>query len=145
MRYIGRKYGLIANDTQSLVRQDLVEQQLQDLEVNFIWGIMLCDVDFEKNEKKFTDETLPQQLELLSKFLGTNEWFAGSITYVDFLAYELFDWFRQYRPHCLDKWINLIQYMQRFESLPQIAAYMSSNEFKSWPILSPRSKWGHRK
>jgi glutathione S-transferase len=145
MRYIAIKYGLTANDENSKIRQDLVEQQLQDLYVLFIWGILLNQPEFEKKIEIFSKQTLPQHLELLSKYLDQNEWFATNITYVDFYAYEILDWMRLFSPQCLDKWQNLTQFMKRFESLPAIASYLSSEEFKSWPILSPRSKWGHRK
>jgi len=120
MRYLGRKYGLIANDLESLAQQDMVEQQLQDLKVNFVFPILMWsddDSQFQHKKKIFLDETLPQQLELLSKFLGHKQWLIGNITYVDFLAYETLDWMRQFSPQCLDKWQNLKQYLKRFESL----------------------------
>jgi glutathione S-transferase len=148
MRYLGRKYGLTANDLQSIALQDMVEQQLQDLKVSFVWPILMWnndDSEFHHKKKIFLDETLPQHLQLLSQFLGHKEWLIGNITYVDFLAYETLDWMRQFSPKCLDKWPNLKQYLERFESLPAIAAYISSNEFTSWPVLGPRSRWGYRK
>ncbi len=142
IRYLGRKYGLVANDVKSMARQDLVEQQLQDMKSSFISGVLLNKAEFENNKKKFLSETLPLHLELLSKFLGKNEWLANKITYVDFIAYELLDWLRQFSPQCLDKWQNLQQFMKRFESLPSIAAYLKSKEFKNWPVLGPICCWG---
>ncbi len=142
IRYLGRKYDLVANDEKSMVRQDLAEQQLQDMRSSFTSGVLLNKAEFENNKKKFLSETLPLQLELLSKFLGKNEWLANKITYVDFIAYELLDWFRQFSPQCLDKWQNLQQFMKRFESLPSIAAYLKSNEFKNWPVFGPNFCWG---
>jgi glutathione S-transferase len=111
---LGRKHGLVANDEKSIVRQDLVEQQLQDMKSSFIAGVLLNKAEFEKNKKKFLSETLPLQLELLSKFLGKNEWLANKITYVDFIAYELLDLLRQFSPQCLDKWQNLQQIYETF-------------------------------
>ncbi len=144
-RYLGRKYGLVANDEKSMIRQDLAEQQLQDMKSSFIAVLLINKAEFENYKKKLLSETLPLQLELLSKFLGKNEWLVNKITYVDFIAYELLDWFRQFSPQCLDQWQNLQQFMKRFESLPPIAAYLKSNEFKSWPVLGPLNSWGHWK
>jgi glutathione S-transferase len=142
MRYLGRKYGLFANDEKSLARQDLVEQQLIDI-VLCLGPLLLNKDEFENNKKKLLSETLPQHLELLSKFLGKNEWLANKLTYVDFIAYETLDMFRKLSPICLDKWQNLQQFMKRFESLPPIAAYLKSKEFKSWPITGPYACWGY--
>jgi len=142
IRHLGRKHGLVANDEKSIVRQDMAEQQLLDMKYSFIQGVLFNKAEFENNKKKFLSETLPLQLELLSKFLGNNEWLSNKITYVDFIAYELLDWLRQFSPQCLDKWQNLQQFMKRFESLPSISAYLKSNEFKSWPVLGPVCCWG---
>ncbi len=144
MRYLGRKYGLFANDEKSLARQDLVEQQLVDIRTGMIPLLMDRD-QFENNKKKFLTETLPQHLELLSKFLGKNEWLANKLTYVDFIAYDMLDVFTSFSPTCLDKWQNLQQFKKRFESLPPIAAYFKSKEYKSWPITGPYSAWGYSK
>ncbi len=145
MRYVGRKYGLVAKDDKSIAKQDMIEQQLQDLKMKFILGVFVNYSEYEKGKKTFLEEILPQELDLLSKFLGKNEWLKANISYVDFFAYEILDWFRVFSPNCLDKWQNLREYMKRFEKLPAIASYMSSNEFKSWPITSPTSNWGYWK
>jgi len=145
IRYIARKYGLFATDEKSLARQDLIEQQLRDIQNGFIMGVAFNEAEFEKNKEKFLSETLPLQLDQLSKFLGNNQWLAGKITYVDFMAYELLDWLRQFSPKCLDNYENLLQFVTRFESLPAIAAYRKSSEFVDWPIVSPICYWGYRK
>jgi hypothetical protein len=79
MRYLGRKYDLFATDEKSLTRQDLVEQQIQDMRWNFIFGVLINKAEYEKNKALFLEETLPKQLELLSKFLGDNEWLIGKL------------------------------------------------------------------
>lgn len=142
MRYLARKHGLTASDEKSLMRQDLVEQQLRDIAFSFIFGVLLNKAEFEQNKKKYLNETLPEHMDLLSKFLGKNEWLVNKITYVDFIAYELLDWLRIFSPNCLDKWQNLQQFIERFESLPAIAAYMKSDEFKDWPLVAPVASWG---
>jgi glutathione S-transferase len=145
MRYLGRKYDLFATDEKSLTRQDLVEQQIQDMRWNFIFGVLFNKAEYEKNKALFLEETLPKQLELLSKFLGDSEWLIGKLNYVDFLAYETLDWLRQFSPENIQKFENLTQYLKRFESLPAISAYINSNEFKSWPLFGPVVSWGYSK
>jgi len=145
MRYLARKFGLFATDEKSLTRQDLVEQQIQDIRMNFVWDLLLKKDEYEKNKVIFLEETLPKQLELLSKFLGDNEWLVGKLNYVDFLAYEILDWLRQFSTENMQKFENLTQYLKRFESLPAISAYINSSEFKSWPLFAPIVSWGSSK
>jgi glutathione S-transferase len=148
IRYLARKFGLFATDEKSLTRQDLVEQQIQDMRMNFVWDLLLKKDEYEKNKVIFLEETLPKlelQLELLSKFLGDNEWLVGKLYYVDFLAYETLDWLRQFSPENMQKFANLTQYLKRFESLPAISAYINSSEFKSWPLFAPIVSWGSSK
>ncbi|CAG2114478.1 unnamed protein product [Medioppia subpectinata] len=155
MRHLARKHGLVATDETGLTRQDVLEQQLTDIRNGF-WGVLYPGAGYEidllfnneyVNEKvKYIAETLPKQLNPLSRFLGTRQWFTGNhINYVDFLAYELLDWFRLFSAGTVDKYQNLIQFLTRFESLPAIKAFMKSPEFISWPIDSPNDIWGFEK
>ncbi|CAG2180510.1 unnamed protein product, partial [Oppiella nova] len=124
LRYLGRKHGLVARDETGLVRQDLVEQQLLDYRTGF-YQIVHNKDNFESTKAKYITETLPQQLDQLSKFLGSHQWFVGqTLTYVDFLAYETLDWIRVLSAETVKKYHNLVQYLDRFENLPQINAYL---------------------
>ena len=141
IRYLGRKHGLVATDENSIVRQELVEQQLIDARNSFDELAMFAPVF---DEEKVLNENVVPQLELLDPFLGTNEWFAGSkLTYVDFLAYEVLDWFRLFSPESVNKYENLSNFLNRFENLPPITAYKNSLEFISWPLFGPIAKWGY--
>ncbi|CAG2104711.1 unnamed protein product [Medioppia subpectinata] len=145
MRHLARKHGLVATDETGLVRQDVVEQQLADIKNGFIMGLLFAK-DFETEKVKFIAETLPQQLDALSRFLGTRQWFTGNeVNYVDFMAYELLDWFRLFSPETVNKYQNLVQLLTRFESLPAIKAYMKSPEFISWPLFGPIAPWGYKR
>jgi glutathione S-transferase len=145
MRHVGRKYGLVAKDEKSLARQDMVEQQLNDLRLQHFAFKLVFSPDYEKAKSEIKT-MLPEQLGMLSKFLGKHEWLTGNqLTYVDFIAYETLDWFRQFSPGCLSDFPNLSQLMDKFEKIPQIAAYRKSSDYKDWPILGPFAPWGHFK
>ncbi|CAG2162166.1 unnamed protein product, partial [Oppiella nova] len=58
LRYLGRKYGLVAGDEAGLVRQDLVEQQIQDIKQSF-FEIIFKKEDFESKKDSYIAETLP--------------------------------------------------------------------------------------
>ncbi|CAG2109517.1 unnamed protein product, partial [Medioppia subpectinata] len=144
MRYLARRHGLVATDETGLVRQDMVENQLADIRMGFYMGLTYNFVgDFADNKAKFLNETLPPQLAQLSRFLGDNQWFTGhDINYVDFLAYEMLDWLRLLNAESVRKYDNLWQYLHRFESLPQISAYIKSSGFRRSPITASMATWG---
>ena len=143
LRYLGRKHGLVATDEKSIIRQELVEQQLADARIQFMIKILLAP-EFDK--QNVLNETIIPQLEQLDKFLGSGDWFVGTkLTYVDFFGYETLDWFRLFSPETVAKYKNLSNFLNRFENLPAIKNYMNSSEFLSWPIFGAVAKWGYKK
>ncbi|CAG2119280.1 unnamed protein product, partial [Medioppia subpectinata] len=144
LRHLGRKHGLVTTDETGLVRQDVLEQQLVDIRMGLMIGL-LFKPNFVDLKDKYIAETLTQQLDALSRFLGTRQWFTGNhINYVDFLAYEILDWLRLLNADTVNKYQNLVQFLDRFENLPAIKAYMKSPEFISWPLFGPHAKWGFK-
>ncbi|CAG2114094.1 unnamed protein product, partial [Medioppia subpectinata] len=76
-------HGLVATDETGLTRQDVLEQQLVDIRFAFV--VHLCfSPDFETLKDKYIADTLPQQLDALSRFLGTRQWFTGTDDIVRF-------------------------------------------------------------
>src|SRR5438270_5274372 len=95
LRYLGRKYGLVGETEQEIIRIDLIEQQMHDIR----WS--LFQIILNPDWKKVNDfvKSLPEQLEPVSAFLGDNDWFAGKkLTYVDFYVYESLEWFLHFSP-----------------------------------------------
>ncbi|CAG0891824.1 unnamed protein product, partial [Cyprideis torosa] len=130
MRFVARKGENLEGKTPiEKVRVDMLENEAMD----FRYGIVkLCYMseDYEAEKRKFITETLPQQLQRFSDFLGDNKWFAGeNITFVDFIMYELLDQHQAFHSECLNNFKNLKDLLHRFESIPQIKKYMDSNKF----------------
>ncbi|CAG2111212.1 unnamed protein product [Medioppia subpectinata] len=144
MRHLARKHGLVATDETGLVRQDVLDQQLVDIRNGFFG--LLINKEFATEKVTYIAKTLDQQLDSLSRFLGTRQWFTGNhINYVDFWAYEMLDWFKFLNPETVNKYQNLVQLLTRFESLPAIKTYMKSPEFISWPLFGSHVQWGFKK
>jgi len=144
MRYLGRKYKLVGTDENENIRCDLAEQQLADLRG---WLVRLSyspGATFEEMKPVATD-LMKKTLTAFSKFLGDRTWMVGDrLTYVDFLCYEIF-----FQTHVFDKALfegldNLLAYNKRFEALPTIAAYMSSDKFIKWPFNNNMATFGSR-
>lgn len=83
------------------------------------------------------------KLAQLAAYLGSGDWFVGgSVTFVDFILYDLVDALKCLDPTVADKYPALVKFLARFEALPKIKAYMSSDKFIPMPIVAPWSPWG---
>ncbi|XP_048354821.1 glutathione S-transferase 2-like [Sphaerodactylus townsendi] len=143
LRYIGRKHNMCGESEEELIRVDMFENHIMDFRVAFA---RICySPDFEKLKSEFLEQ-LPGKLKQFSQFLGERKWFAGKkITYVDFLAYDILDQQRMFEPKCLDQFKNLKDFLDRFEALENISAYMNSHRFMKTPIFWRIAKWSNEK
>merc|ERR1711874_272741 len=92
------------------------------------WVRLCYNPDFD-NLKEDYIKGMTSKLERFSKFLASKSWFAGdSLTFVDFVMYELIDQHKLLVPDCLKP------FMAKFEALPKVAEYMKSPRFMKTPI-----------
>ena len=132
---MGRKFNLIGKSEDETIRIDIIEQQLADLNERFV-QIFSDDIKSFDDLKKNYLLNLPEQLYLLSKFLGDELFFAGkNITYVDFSAYEWLDKQWMFAPEIFKQFPILINYLLRFQQLPTIKKYINSDNSISQLIL----------
>ncbi|XP_048584392.1 glutathione S-transferase Mu 3 [Nematostella vectensis] len=115
---------------------DILENQLMDFRNGFV---RLCynNAAFEENKPAYI-QSVQSSIKAFADFLGQKSYLAGdNLTFVDFVLYELLDQHRIFEASLLDAHPNLKAFLDRFEKLPAIAAYMSSNEFIKRPINNP--------
>uniref|UniRef100_A0A8C3T0V6 Glutathione S-transferase n=1 Tax=Chelydra serpentina TaxID=8475 RepID=A0A8C3T0V6_CHESE len=143
LRYLARKHKMAGESEEEIQRVDMLENQAMDFRLAFA---RICyNPDFEKLKLEYLEQ-LPGKLKLFSQFLGDRKWFAGEkITFVDFLMYDVLDQNRMLEPKCLDQLQNLKDFLNRFEALEKIAAYMSSSRFMKTPINNKMAKWSNQK
>lgn len=141
MRYIARKHNMCGKTEDEQVRVDIIENQAMDFRNGFV---MLCYMHYDNKDGYL--KGLPDKLRAFSEFLASRDWFAGSdITFVDFIMYELLDQHRMFDSKCLDAFDNLKKFLDRFEALDKIAAYMKSPKFIKTPVNNKMAKWGGKK
>jgi len=141
IRYLARKYKLVGESEQELIRSDVTEQQVMDLKMALV-RVCYNAAEYEKAREEHL-KTLPGQMELLSKFLGSNKYVLGDkLTYVDFLLYELLDVLLVYEPTCLDATGNLKEYVDRIREVPELKKYLESDAFKKQPLNGPMAAFG---
>jgi len=138
IRHIARKTKTDGQTEGEKRRVELVEQQLIDMNTALV---KICyDPNFETLKVEYL-KNLPQSLELLGKFLGERPFLAGdSVTYVDFMAYELLDKIQMLAPEVVVKVDNLKKLHERVGSLPQIASYVKAMPKQA--LNGPMAKWG---
>jgi len=135
LKYVARKYGpeLVPTDALTLARADMVEGVTQDILVN------LVNVTYGRSDDDLA-VTLQQKLQDLEKQLEKKQFILGDkITYVDFFVYEVLHQLTIFKADILKPYANLTSYLQRFESLPQIADLVKSSA--SLPCYSPFAKY----
>ncbi|XP_065447422.1 glutathione S-transferase 2-like [Chrysemys picta bellii] len=143
LRYVARKHKMAGESEEEIQRVDMLENQVMDFRLAFA---RICySPDFEKLKLEYLEQ-LPGKLKLFSQFLGVRKWFAGEkLTYVDFLAYDILDQHRMFAPKCLDQLKNLKDFLDRFEALEKIAAYLSSSRSMKTPIFWRTAQWSNKK
>lgn len=131
IRHLSNKYQLAGHNEHQRIRIDLLEQQLQDYQTEFIRATF--DPHFEVAKVEYL-KNLPNTLESLSSFLGEHAFFAGNnITYVDFIAYEFIDLHFYLEPELFVEYENLKDFLLRIELLPTIRKYQYSDNYIRWP------------
>lgn len=137
LRYLAQKHNLDGANEQEKLAISLVEQQVQDMNSAIV---RICyDPAVEKLKEDYL-KGLPAGLKLLSTYLAEKAFVAGSnISYVDFWLYEYLKKISVMLPGSLDATPNLIKFIDRVESLPQLASYFKSAK----PALfnGPMAKW----
>ncbi|XP_054163617.1 glutathione S-transferase-like [Oppia nitens] len=137
-RYIARKTKLEGQTDEERLRVSLAEQQLVDMNEDF--SHIAYDPNFETLKVDYL-KNLPNTLKLFNDFLDNRPFLAGeSVTYVDFIGYELLDKLNAFAPEMVSKVNNLKKYIERVESLPQIANYLKSSPKQAYN--GPMAKWG---
>ncbi|NXN17101.1 GSTM2 transferase, partial [Indicator maculatus] len=128
---------------QEMMYVDMLQNHLMDFQMRI--GDLCYSPDFEKLKPAYLEQ-LPGKLRELSRFLGSHKWFVGDkLTFVDFVAYDVLDQHRVLAPDCPELQGNLSQFLQRFEALPQISAYLRSERFLRFPFFGPEAKWCNTK
>ncbi|XP_065404446.1 glutathione S-transferase Mu 1 isoform X3 [Macaca fascicularis] len=142
MCYIARKHNLCGETEEEKIRVHIMKNQTMD---NHMQLVMIChNPEFEKLKPKYLEE-LPEKLKLYSQFLGKRPWFAGdTITFVDFLVYDVLDLHHTFEPKGLDAFPNLKDFISRFEGLEKISAYMKSSRFLPRPVFTKMAVWGNK-
>lgn len=144
LQHIGRKYNLYGDTLQEKATIDMVQQTVNDLR----WAawVVYNAPDFHAIKEDWK-KTIPGRLSEMNKFLEGKDYILGSkISYADFLLYESVQWYRTFAPEVFEKAPEIAtinNFQKRIENLPQIKAYLESEDFKKWPLFAPIVNFGY--
>jgi len=141
LRYLAEKYHLDGKTPEEKLKVSLVEQQIIDLRWMLIRSCVF-EEDLVKARVEFS-KTAPVQLKLIEKFLGDRKFLVGdSLTYVDFLFSETYDFFRYFVPNVCKDFPTLKAHQGRILGLPELQGYLTSPTYVRWPVFGPIAKFG---
>ncbi|OXA57590.1 glutathione S-transferase Mu 1 [Folsomia candida] len=132
LKYVIRKYkpALISSDISKLVVVEEVEGIIDDIGRFFAMSVYS---DTEAANTLF-DSMVPPKLEAISKVLGDKKFFLGDeLSYLDFVVYEIFYRLKTYRTKFIEGHKNLLSYVDNFEAIPAIDAYIKSPAYIKTP------------
>ena len=132
LRHVARKHNLAGENENQQARLEMFEQQAIDLRMALA-TICYNVENFEELKPGFI-ASIPNLLKPWSAVIGENKYLAGDrLTYTDFLLFDVLDYYRLFEPTALANFFNLVQYVERIEKLPTIAAYFSSGKYHKTP------------
>jgi len=141
LKHIARKNDLVGKTECENVRVDMAEHEALDFRKDWVKFVYSSKTEFDSSKDTYRTN-LGKKLENFSKFLGSHKWFAGeTLTYVDFLLYELFEINRMMFTDCLDEFDNLKEFQDRFEALEPIKNYLSSSRYIKHPVNGPMASY----
>eukprot|EP00745_Piridium_sociabile_P045563 TRINITY_DN987_c0_g1_i2.p1 TRINITY_DN987_c0_g1~~TRINITY_DN987_c0_g1_i2.p1 ORF type:complete len:229 (-),score=64.49 TRINITY_DN987_c0_g1_i2:409-1095(-) len=140
LRYIARKHNLLGETDEEKANVDMMLENAMDFRNAVVRMAYSPDYAklikvYEQGEEKGKDSQLTAFLKSYDNWMVGKKFFAGDkVTVADFPMYELLDQHKLMVPGCLKAYKNLTAFVERFESLPKIKAYMASDKFMKRPI-----------
>ncbi|XP_071181481.1 glutathione S-transferase Mu 4-like [Mytilus edulis] len=132
LRYIAKKHDLLGKTTQEIVDCDVMLENAMDFRNGTVR--LAYNGDYEKLKEDYFKNLQPM-LAKFEEFLADKNFFTGAnVTVCDFPMYELLDQHKIMKPGILDSYPKLSAFVARFEELPAIKKYMSSDKFMKRPI-----------
>ncbi|XP_015925733.2 glutathione S-transferase class-mu 26 kDa isozyme 47-like [Parasteatoda tepidariorum] len=140
LRYLATKYDLAGKTEEEKLRVSLAEQQIIDFRQKFFNFVI--DPNYENIKEQYLKKT-KEDLNMIADFLGDRKYLAGEeLTYVDFIAFDIFDSHILFQKTILDRISPLKVFQETIENLPEVKKYRNSSTFCKWPIVGPYNAWG---
>jgi len=139
LRHLARKNGLYGLTDANADEIDMLVDTAMDLKLGLIKAVM---GNFD-NGREEVIATADAKFLQLSNYLGCKKFLMGNAsTVADFALYDALKWHNALDGHLVSKYGNIVEYIDRFENLPRIKAFLKSPKFQQ-PFFPPFAKWGN--
>ena len=142
LRYLARRYNFYGESELERTEIDVLQDQAYDFRNAIIKTAYTMGDEYHNVFKQFATDALPRHLDSFEHYLAdrdSQKYFVGNrLSLVDFILYELLWQITKMVPSSITASNNstLFAFIQQFELIPQIAAYMKSNNYINKPINS---------
>ncbi|KAI2804435.1 Glutathione S-transferase Mu 3 [Blomia tropicalis] len=131
LRFLAQKYNLAGETELERLRIDIMDCQIKDYFRQFITIIQSSDDEIKTEYVQL----LADHLDTINRFMGVNPFVSGTnVSFVDFCLYEYLIRMPQFAPEVMQQFPDLLDYIKRIESLPNVAHYLE-NQHKPLPFL----------
>ena len=95
-------------------------------------------------QEKLKDEhikTIDAKFKQLSDYLGTKQFLLGDdLSIADIAMYDAIKWHHELNNELVNKYKNIMDYINRFESLPKIKSFLESDKHFT-AFFGPQAQW----
>jgi len=139
LRYLAEKHGLHGKDIVERAKLEMLAAECMDF--HMAYAKVVYNPDFEKlKEGLFNDKQV--KMKQFEAFLGDKKFFGGEEPkFVDFHLYEILTVYTILFPEYKDKFAKIAAYLERFEELPKIKAYLASSKYIKSPLNGGPAIW----
>lgn len=142
IRYLAEKHDSLLHGKDIAERAKLEMLAYECVDFHKAISTDVYNPNFE-NLKEALHQKLVTKLEQVVKYLADKNFLGGDEPkYPDFHWYEVMVVATGMFPDLKEKFPTVIAYIQRFEDLPKIKAYMQSSKFIKDAFFGPHAKWG---
>lgn len=136
LRYVARKHDLYGSNDQERALIDMVNDTQEEIRLTYLKMIYQ---EYETEKDNYIAKVLPGKLELLEKYLKTNNGGAGffvgtKISFVDYNLFDLLDNFLILSAKSLDNFPALKAFHGRLASREKIKKFRETPDFKKMPV-----------
>jgi len=143
MRFLARRYDYYGDSVTDQTWIDLLQDEAYDFRNSIVETAYTLGPDYEKAFEEFKAASVPRYLDSFEYHLSNRKLqtcFVGNrISLVDFIFYELIWQVRLMLPGSITvtNRPTLGAFLESFEKMPRIAAYMAGDDYIERPINSP--------
>ena len=140
LRYLARRFDLYGNTDAERVMTDVLQDEAYDFRNEIVKTAYTPEKEYPQALVAFASTTAPRYLDMFETHLkrrGTSAHFAGAgISLVDFVLYELIWQTAVMVPGSISNNNRpcVFAFIEAFETIPQMAAYMQENTYIERPI-----------